>query len=81
MSKDGHHIREIDGRKHFQSDLYPDLALDHIVLSFKDPAARQALWRYAVAIEANGLEEFVLSADIRAVIIDMESDAGTNTAG
>ena len=39
-SEMGHHIDE-NGR--FQSDKYPDLAPDKIVLSFKDPAARRAL--------------------------------------
>ncbi len=40
----GHHI-DIEGR--FQSDKYPDLPPDKIVLSFKDPAARMALAEYA----------------------------------
>ena len=36
----GHHINS-EGR--FQSDKYPDLPPDKIVLSFKDPRARNAL--------------------------------------
>ncbi len=40
----GHHINN-EGR--FQSDKYPDLPPDKIVLSFKDPVARDALALYA----------------------------------
>ena len=40
----GHHINEAG---QFQSDKYPDLAPDKIVLSFKDPIARSALRKYA----------------------------------
>lgn len=36
----GHHI---DSEGRFQSDKYPDLAPDKIVVSFKDPRARRAL--------------------------------------
>ena len=36
----GHHI---DSEGRFQSDKYPDLPPDKIVLSFKDPRARNAL--------------------------------------
>ena len=39
----GHHI--VKGR--FQSDKYKWLAPDKIILSFKDPAARLALKRFA----------------------------------
>ena len=40
----GHHI-DAEGR--FQSDKYPDLAPDKIVLSFKDRMARSALEYYS----------------------------------
>jgi len=40
----GHHI---NGKGQFQSDKYPYLAPDKIVLSFKDPHARKVLLRYA----------------------------------
>lgn len=42
----GHHIDEL-GR--FQSDKYPDLPPDKIVLSFTDPRARGALRTLAFA--------------------------------
>ena len=45
---DGHHINR---RDQFQSDKFPDLAPDKIVLSFKDPAARRALRVYAIHAE------------------------------
>ena len=35
--------KHIDGAGRFQSDKYPDLAPDKIVLSFKDPLAHAAL--------------------------------------
>lgn len=41
----GHHI---DSKGRFQSDKYPDLPPDKIVLSFKDPRAYRALRRVAV---------------------------------
>ncbi len=44
----GHHI-DREGR--FQSDKFPDLAPDKIVLSFKDPAARRALNVYSIYAE------------------------------
>ena len=44
----GHHI---DSKGRFQSDKFPDLAPDKIVLSFKDPAARRALRVYAIHAE------------------------------
>jgi len=39
----GHHI--VGGK--FQSDKYPDLAPDKMVISFKDPIGRVALFEYA----------------------------------
>ncbi len=41
----GHHIND-EGQ--FQSDKYPDLPPDKIVLSFKEPAARVALQAYII---------------------------------
>ncbi len=40
----GHHIND---KGQFQSDKYPDLPPDKIILSFKDPAARFALEAYS----------------------------------
>ncbi len=45
----GHHI---DSEGRFQSDRHPDLAPDKIVLSFKDPVARRALWALALDYQA-----------------------------
>ncbi len=41
--------RFIDEQGRFQSDKYPDLAPDKIVVSFKDPHARRALGALAIA--------------------------------
>lgn len=54
----GHHI---DSQGRFQSDKYPELGPDKIVLSFKDPIARYVLKIYA---DFPGDDEF--SQDIRA---------------
>ncbi len=62
----GHHI---DDKGRFQSDKYPDLAPDKIVLSFKDPFAEMALKLYAVAIWDKDRE---LSDDILARIKSIE---------
>ncbi len=53
----GHHI---DKKGRFQSDKFPDLAPDKIVLSFKDPAARRALRVYSIHAE-----DRELATDIR----------------
>ncbi len=53
----GHHIND-QGR--FQSDKYPDLAPDKIILSFKDPAARYALRRYAERTDDMDLAQDIL---------------------
>lgn len=50
----GHHIDD-EGR--FQSDKYPELSPDKIVLSFKDPAAKVALRVYAAHTEDGELAE------------------------
>jgi hypothetical protein len=39
----------------FQSDQYPNLAPDEIVLSFKDPAAMEALYTFADLTEDDDL--------------------------
>ena len=62
----GHHI---DNEGRFQSDKYPDLAPDKIVLSFKDFAARQALWIYAELTDDDELGK-----DIMMRILDLETD-------
>ena len=49
-----HHI---DDQGRFQSDLFPDLAPDKIVLSFKDAAARLALKRFADMTQDRELAE------------------------
>ena len=54
----GHHIDD-EGR--FQSDKYPDLAPDKIVLSFKDPHAQIALDMYAEMCEDAELREDILA--------------------
>ena len=55
----GHHI---DNQGRFQSDKYPDLAPDKIVLSFRDPCALLAL---AVLAERYETVDVELSNDIR----------------
>ena len=55
----GHHINE---KGEFQSDKYPDLAPDKIVLSFKDEHARAALEVYAARVFRTDPE---LTEDIR----------------
>ncbi len=62
----GHHI---DSEGRFQSDKFPDLAPDKIVLSFKDRAARSALWFFAAATQDQELAE-----DIRTRLWDLEID-------
>ncbi len=42
----GHHI---DAAGRFQSDKHPELPVDKVVISFKDPLARTALSALAVA--------------------------------
>ncbi len=55
----GHHIND---KGQFQSDKYPELAPDKIVLSFKDPRARPALTVLALGY---GHKDTELSDDIR----------------
>ena len=52
----GHHI--VNGR--FQSDKYPYLKPDHVILSFKDPAARLGL-----KILANTTRDIEFGKDIK----------------
>ena len=53
----GHHI---DAQGRFQSDKYPDLAPDKIVLSFKEPAARFALTQYTHVCKDGELVEDIV---------------------
>ncbi len=55
----GHHI---DKQGRFQSDKYPDLAPDKIVVSFKHPQARNALLALATGYAESDPE---LAEDIR----------------
>jgi len=50
----GHHINE---KGQFQSDKYPDLAPNKIVLSFNDKAAKIALHAYVAHTEDRDLAE------------------------
>ena len=52
----GHHLTD---KGEFQSDKFPDLEPDKIVLSFKDPIARDALEFYA-----SGCSDRELASDI-----------------
>ena len=54
----GHHINK---KGQFQSDKYPELAPDKIVLSFKDPVARKALILYASYCFDNNLAIDILT--------------------
>jgi len=47
----GHHI---DDQGRFQSDKYPNLPPDKVLLSFQDPAARSALREYALYVTDHG---------------------------
>ncbi len=60
----GHHI---DSEGRFQSDKYPDLPPDKIILSFHDPIARGCLAKYAEETEDAELGEDILKriGDIR----------------
>jgi len=53
----GHHINE---QGNFQSDKYPDLPENKIILSFNDPAARKALQVFAEASDDEELSEDIL---------------------
>lgn len=59
----GHHI---DPKGRFQSDRHPELAPDKIVLSFKDEAARSALYLFARLTE-----DTELGKDIRDRLISL----------
>ena len=54
----GHHI---DNEGRFQSDKYPDLKPDKIILSFKDEYAQEALKKYAELTNDKGLSEDILN--------------------
>ena len=70
----GHHI---DSEGRFQSDKYPNLPPDKIVLSFKDPAARRALEELAVAYECVDLD---LAEDVQARLDSLEDTPVAVTA-
>lgn len=53
----GHHIND---KGQFQSDRHPDLSPDKIILSFKDPQAREALAYYATICFDQGLAEDII---------------------
>jgi len=62
----GHHINK---QGQFQSDKYPELAPDKIVLSFKDEEARPVLYLFAEITKDKELAE-----DIRERIITIEKN-------
>jgi len=64
----GHHI---DSEGRFQSDRHPDLAPDKIVLSFKDPNARAALWCLSAFYTR---DDPSLAEDIAARLETLEAD-------
>lgn len=64
----GHHI---DSEGRFQSDKYPELAPNKIVLSFKDQAAREALFTYCCHTD-----DGELAADILTVLMDFDPQLG-----
>ena len=68
----GHHI---DDKGRFQSDKYPDLSPDKIVLSFKDEAARDALHRYACLTTDFDLGEDILER-LRTIDLALELSNG-----
>lgn len=53
----GHHINE---QGNFQSDKYPELAENKIILSFNDEAARKALRVFAESSDDKELAEDIL---------------------
>ena len=61
----GHNINS-EGQ--FQSDKYPDLPPDKIILSFKDPVAREALNVYAKNTKVKKLAEDILAC-IQSIVI------------
>jgi hypothetical protein len=54
----GHHINR---KGQFQSDKYPDLSPDKIILSFQDPYAKEVLRRYAELTDDTTLAEDILA--------------------
>ncbi len=72
----GHHI---DAAGRFQSDRYPDLEPDKIVVSFKHPQARRALEVLAVDYEH---VDAGLASDIRARLLSLRAqEKGQREAG
>lgn len=64
--------QHIDSEGRFQSDKYPELGPDKIVVSFRHPEARTALYVLAVGYESTDAE---LSADILARLASIGGDA------
>ena len=64
----GNHI---NSQGQFQSDKYPDLPPDKIILSFKDPVAREALSVYAKSTKDKELAEDIL-ARIQSIVIKVD---------
>lgn len=69
----GHHI---DPKGRFQSDRYPALPPDKILLSFKDPAARRALRSFVLHTED---EELALDVAHRLGTIEEEGCGADET--
>ena len=63
----GHHI---DSEGRFQSDKYPELPPDKIILSFKDPVARRHLYYYA-----HETDDIELGKDIVLRLKSIEAEA------
>lgn len=66
----GHHIND---KSQFQSDKYPELPPNKIILSFKDKHARTALIKYANELLENHVDA-ELAIDILTVIIKWPKD-------
>ena len=64
--------RHINSKGQFQSDKYPDLPPDKIILSFKDPVAREALKLYAKNAQDKELAEDIL-ARIQSIVVNTNS--------
>ena len=54
-------MNHINGDGKFQSDKYPDLAPDKIILSFNDPIAKLALMIYAWGIDDIDLKRDIIT--------------------
>ncbi|MEQ9323893.1 MAG: hypothetical protein RIF41_32310, partial [Polyangiaceae bacterium] len=68
----GHHI---DDQGRFQSDKYPDLPPDKVVVSLKDPPARDALVRLVVAYLDVDAE---FATDLGQRLVSLSDELGTH---